>query len=1154
VTTGSADVVVAVIDTGLDTTHPDLRANLWTNPGEVAGNGVDDDGNGFRDDVNGWNFLAGTGALSDPDGHGTHVSGTIGAVGNNGLGVVGVNWHVRIAGLRVGDETFDGRATLEALRYVVNLRRRGVNVVAVNASFGGDSHSSLFEQELRTASGLGVLFVAAAGNDAENADLAKHYPSSYPVDNVIAVASIHQGGALSQFSNWGRAEIDLAAPGTGVLSTVPGGGWAIYEGTSMAAPHVAGAAALVAAAEPALTGAGIRARLLATVSPEPALTGVVATGGRLNVRRALAPGQPRLAVAVARPAVRVVVLDRPGLPLALEAALLPDGGATPSASIAWEAEGAPGAAVFDPAAGAATRARFSAAGLFRVRARASAGALSATDAVTVLVGGWAPPSASLEGWWRFDEPSGLEALDASGNGRHGTIAGAWRTSGVLGGALDFRGTNSNVRASVPAFMPRVTISAWVRADGPGNSIFPRVLHMREGLLFFGLGPAAGGADGNRNTLKFALDDGIDGRVWHAAPESIAPGVLCHVAATFDSTVANAAPRLYLDGVALAASEQGGTAGAGPPSVEPGTAFIGDRGDGTRAWDGPIDEVRVYSRALGESEVALLAAEDRARPLAGGSVSCSAAVVRAGASATVRFDPAGGVLPAGASWSWAVADPAVAEIVSPAGFAATVRGLRSGTTFVEAAAVIDGVMVVASAPLEVAVPPGVYEARDGAAGVRLVVGDDGTAWFLAGGGGLPGVFSRRDTNGGAGVFPFVAADGTNVAGSVGADGAFSGTVGGVAFAGAATAQASGPAGAVYHGYALRTAVRAHALAMGEGTLGVVVMEPGGSAFTTLVRGSDGTFASFDGTPAGEGALGDGVFDGTVAGGPSGTEARHLVLVREGVERPRRLANLSARGFAAAGEAAMIAGFVASGETPVLLRAVGPGLEPFVGEQALTSLRLELFRGGASQGANERWIEAPDPGALAAAAVRLGAFALSETDADAALLRTVTAEPFTAHVSGRDGASGIALAEAYDASGDAPRSLLANLSARAWVGVGDEVLIGGFVVDGEVPQLVLVRAVGPALAGYAVAGFLADPVLEVYEGSQVIAGNDTWSDAPEAARIRSVGTAFGAFDLPDGSRDAALLRYLPPGSYTAIVRGAAGTTGVALVEIYRVSEAP
>jgi subtilisin family serine protease len=289
-TTGSRSVVVAVIDSGLDYTHPDLAANVWKNPREVAGDGIDNDANGFVDDVRGWDFANADADPMDDDGHGTHVSGTIGAVGNNAIGVTGVNWRVSIMGLKFLDAEGNGYTSnaVAAVKYATRMRRDfGANVVAINASWGGETRSTALANAIAAAGRAGILFVAAAGNESSNNDRTATYPANQADDAVIAVAATNRSNRLAAFSNYGSTTVDLAAPGVGILSTVPGGGYASFSGTSMATPYVTGTVALMAAANPRATAAEIRSALLATVKPVAALSGKVATGGLLDAGAAV---------------------------------------------------------------------------------------------------------------------------------------------------------------------------------------------------------------------------------------------------------------------------------------------------------------------------------------------------------------------------------------------------------------------------------------------------------------------------------------------------------------------------------------------------------------------------------------------------------------------------------------------------------------------------------------------------------------------------------------------------------------------------------------------------------------------------------------------------------------------------------------------------
>ncbi|HKB02221.1 MAG TPA: S8 family serine peptidase [Gemmataceae bacterium] len=305
VSTGHPDVLVAVIDTGADYNHPDLAANIWTNAAEAAGTaGVDDDGNGFVDDIHGYDIVNHDGDPMDDHSHGTHVAGTIGAVGNNGVGVVGVNWSVRIMPVKTFNASGNGTTadTIAGLNYAVQMGAR-----VSNHSYGDNVFSQAHLDAITAAGQAGHLVVAAAGNGnffgfPINNDSTPFYPASYQptVDNVISVAATDNTDHFASFSNYGATSVDLAAPGVNIYSTLPGGGYGLKSGTSMAAPHVTGAAALVWAADPSLTMSQVRDRILANTDPIGALNPnrPTVTNGRLNVARAMpsATGLPRLSV------------------------------------------------------------------------------------------------------------------------------------------------------------------------------------------------------------------------------------------------------------------------------------------------------------------------------------------------------------------------------------------------------------------------------------------------------------------------------------------------------------------------------------------------------------------------------------------------------------------------------------------------------------------------------------------------------------------------------------------------------------------------------------------------------------------------------------------------------------------------------------------
>jgi subtilisin family serine protease len=277
--TGSQNVVVGVIDTGVDYNHPDLINNRWINPGEIANDGIDNDNNGFVDDVYGWDFANDDNNPMDDDGHGTHCAGTIGAQGNNNQGVIGVNWAVKLAAIKFlgpyGGTTSDA---IDSIHYAVTNQ-----MTLTSNSWGGGSYSSLLKQAIESARDADQLFIAAAGNGNYDNDQTPFYPASYDVDNVIAVAATDRHDQLSYFSQWGLNSVDIAAPGSSIFSTTPNNKYATYSGTSMATPHVAGACALYLGALPSSDYQKVKTMLLDSVDPIPPLQDKVLSGGRLNI-------------------------------------------------------------------------------------------------------------------------------------------------------------------------------------------------------------------------------------------------------------------------------------------------------------------------------------------------------------------------------------------------------------------------------------------------------------------------------------------------------------------------------------------------------------------------------------------------------------------------------------------------------------------------------------------------------------------------------------------------------------------------------------------------------------------------------------------------------------------------------------------------------
>lgn len=302
---GSSEALVAVIDTGADLTHPDLEGSLWTNPREIAGNGRDDDRNGFVDDLHGYDFANRDGDPQDDNGHGTHVTGIVAAVGDNATGVAGVAWGTKVVvvkALRSDGSGFTSEL-VKSIDYITNLKKRGVPIIAMNLSLGGSSYSSTLLRAIVRARNRDILMIAAAGNSGANNDQTGSYPANFKLDSVVSVGATDSSGQLAGYSNFGPTSVHLAAPGSEILSTFPiaAGLGPVGElsGTSMASPHVAGIIALAAAANPSLSALQLRSILLSTTQPFSSLSGRVITGGLSDANSAVASavgtqGLPRL--------------------------------------------------------------------------------------------------------------------------------------------------------------------------------------------------------------------------------------------------------------------------------------------------------------------------------------------------------------------------------------------------------------------------------------------------------------------------------------------------------------------------------------------------------------------------------------------------------------------------------------------------------------------------------------------------------------------------------------------------------------------------------------------------------------------------------------------------------------------------------------------
>ncbi|GAC1331814.1 MAG: hypothetical protein NVSMB17_10180 [Candidatus Dormibacteria bacterium] len=393
VTTGSSTVVVGVVDTGIDYRHPDLAPNAWSNPGTI---------NGCPAGTHGYNAILSSCDPLDDNNHGSHVSGTIGARGNNGVGVTGVNWNVSLMGLKFLDATGSGSTAgaISAIDWAVRAKIAGVNVRALNNSWGGGPFDQALLDEINKAGANDILFLAAAGNSSLNNDVSPHYPSSYGAANEIAVAATDQADSLAYFSNYGASSVDLGAPGTNIYSTIVGGTYDYFNGTSMATPHVTGAAALILSKE-ALTVSMLKARLLQSVDAVPGLAGFVKTGGRLNVCKAITgcggpppPATPDYSLSATPPSQSVVQ----GASTSYSVTVGRTGGFADAVTLTVTGlpSGATGSFNPNPATGTASTLSVSTAtgtpaGSYPLTITGTSGSLIRTTSVTLVVNSSAPP-------------------------------------------------------------------------------------------------------------------------------------------------------------------------------------------------------------------------------------------------------------------------------------------------------------------------------------------------------------------------------------------------------------------------------------------------------------------------------------------------------------------------------------------------------------------------------------------------------------------------------------------------------------------------------------------------------------------------------------------------------------------------------------------
>ncbi|QYM77934.1 S8 family serine peptidase [Horticoccus luteus] len=1241
------NVIVAVIDTGVRLTHSDIAANLWNNPSPTFG------------DYHGARYIRGVKSGNPNDdstsGHGSHVAGIIGAVANNANGIAGVAWNVRIMALKFMDSTGQGYVSdeISCIDYAI---AHGAQII--NASFGEDTTTSFSQSELDAiarARDAGIIFVAAAGNDASNMDLTRHYPASFPLDNIIAVGSSTKLDDVSTFSNYGPGAVELFAPGEAILSlsNAADSGTAAYQilsGTSMAAPHVSGALALLKAKFPSDNYHQLINRLLRGVEPVARFTGKTLTGGRLNLAAAL-----------------VTTANRPfNDDFASRARLSGDNIAARGSTVGATTESGEPAHAGNGSASLWYEWTPTTGGLVRL---STAG--STFDTVLAVYTG--TNLGALLPLASNDNDSGtltsrLDLVVQAGTtyeiavaGKNGATGFAQLSLGTVPGndafasPLVLNGASVRVTAT-NANCTREVGEPQILSQAGGHSLWyqwtaPATARVQVAAYSTDLDPLLAiytGSSLTALTLVAASDD-TNGQPASLCTLNAVAGVTYRIAV--DSKAADVVGQFTLTLVdSLWQATTGNNLTSSPAVAPDGSVYVGSvdgylyayNADGSQKWapfntGGLIDTcspaigddgtvyVGSFSGSLYAIDGATGAQKWTQQVASGGTVANSPALapdgsiyLRSNDGQLVAFTNAGTQ-----KWTFPIPGESYASpIVAPDGtiylgadnatfYAVNSTGtqqwkytLSDANTAIYTTAALDSSGNIYFATFGGA--PNTVRSLTPAGALRwsASLGDnstsspalsaDGATLYLAAydhylyafntangalrwkfllGGEVRASSPAVDANG---VVYIGCYDGLLYA--INPDGSLHRTYptgdwirSSPAIAGHALYVGSndrklyafdlnaGPATGpwpMYRANARRTGraiVEPLAIVVPPASLNALVGDPVDFTFTPSgtapfsyqwrkngapIPGATAATLHFDAAAAAD----TGAYSVTVtnAQGSVTSAAATLSVYAAGLSQ---LSNLSVRTTAGSGSQTFIVGFVIAGASkPLLLRAIGPTLADYGVTGVLPDPQLAVYDSSTLVASNDNW---GGTTALKQAFTELGAFTLPDASADAALLTTLDAKPYTVQITG---GVGIALAEVYDAHLDpasAPR--LTNISARTQVGTGNGILIAGFVVHGAGAKRVLIRGVGPRLLDYGVSGVLADPVLQLFKDGALVAENDDWGGAPA---LSAAAEAVGAFTLGQGGKDSALLVTLPAGVYTAQVSGVGGTTGVALVEIYDV----
>lgn len=1162
VRTDASNVIVAVIDSGIRLSHPDLAANLWRNPREIPNNGIDDDRNGYVDDVYGIDAYRNNGNPEDDQGHGTHVAGIVGAVGNNGEGISGVAWKVQIMPLKFLRSDGYG-ATSDGIECIDYAIRHGAHII--NASWGDVGQVTTYDQAQRDAvvraRDAGIIFVAAAGNDGVNTDLLAHYPSNHRLENVVAVGMSTNRDDLPVSTNYGSGSVELFAPGVEIYSTwhTSAEPYRLASGTSMAAPHVAGALALLKAQFPSDTYRQLINRLLRSVDRGPAFAGKVLTGGRLNLARALAStdNRPfndnfseRARVSGENLSIRTV---NTGATSEAEPTLT---GLAAGATLWWE---------WQPRTTSVVRVSSDGSSYDTLL-----GVFSGTDlaALTPVAANDNEPG-KVTSRLEFTAQAGVTyQIVVGGKGSAAGLTlldiGAIPPNDNFASALVIEGRtaviqSANAQATLEAGEPRIRgsiggKSLWYRWTAPSSDRFQfslssdgfdplLAIYTGSSLASLNLVASSDNADGEAG--------GSAGYLPTAAVVAVdaTAGVTYYIQADGRGTAATPPPNAPLTLILNDSLWQGRALSSftNAPTVGPdGAVYAGStdgyfhafNATGTRRWPAlDLNEAQqdTSSAALSPDGTLYIGTGPS---LSGTTVVAGKVMAVDSATGALRWEIAAGTLATtNANNAIALAEDGTIYLHTSEGrlLAYTDRGAAGGQlkwsasvpglSYASPTIAPDGTVYLGSdepgSTATAAAAHRLYAFNPADGSVKWSFRTDNpvyTATAIDGSGNLyfgtlvSGRLYSLTPQGAQRWIYSGARLGTSSSPALSPDGAtvyFAGYDGVLHAVNAATGQArwtyrlggevraSSPAvdanGVIYIGCydGLLYALNADGTLRRTWSTGAIIRSSPAIAGNTLYVGSnDGGLYAFD--------------IGAPAAGPW-PQYRH---------NARRT-----------GRAVIEAPVIALSPPPQAIVA-GDSVELAPLVTGTGPFTYQWFKDGVAI-----------PGATSAA-LRLTSVTLDTTG------------NYTLVVTSAGGvARSSPSAVAVRAAGAAPvESRLVNLSVRTLAGAGERTLIVGFFIAGSPGKPLLLRAVGPTLGGFGVAGTLADPRLQLLSGSTVVAQNDDWGSDP--ANTLTLYSSVGAFALPAGSRDSALARTLQPGSYTAQVVGASGS-GIALAEVYDTS---